>query len=33
MVMVHAAHGNLLAQFMSPKYNQRMDEYGGSFEE
>lgn len=32
MVMVHAAHGNLLAQFMSPKYNQRTDEYGGSFE-
>lgn len=32
MVMVHAAHGNLLAQFMSPKYNHRTDEYGGSFE-
>ena len=32
MVMVHAAHGNLLAQFMSPKYNRRTDEYGGSFE-
>lgn len=32
MVMVHAAHGNLLAQFMSPKFNQRTDEYGGSFE-
>lgn len=32
MVMVHAAHGNLLAQFMSPKFNQRKDEFGGSFE-
>ena len=32
MVMVHAAHGNLLAQFLSPKYNQRTDAYGGSFE-
>ena len=32
MVMVHGGHGNLLAQFMSPKYNQRTDEYGGSFE-
>ena len=32
MVMVHAAHGNLLAQFLSPKFNHRADYYGGSFE-
>lgn len=32
MVMVHAAHGNLLAQFLSPKFNHRTDNYGGSFE-
>ena len=32
MVMLHGAHGNLFAQFMSPYYNKRTDEYGGSTE-
>lgn len=31
-VEVHAAHGVLGANFLSPKYNLRKDEYGGSME-
>ncbi|MCL2391189.1 MAG: FAD-dependent oxidoreductase [Oscillospiraceae bacterium] len=32
IVMVHGGHGNLISQFMSPMYNKRTDEYGGSTE-
>lgn len=32
MVMLHGAHGHMLAQFMSPLANKRNDHYGGSLE-
>ena len=32
MVMVHAGHGWLINQFISPYFNHRDDEYGGSLE-
>jgi 2,4-dienoyl-CoA reductase-like NADH-dependent reductase (Old Yellow Enzyme family)/thioredoxin reductase len=31
-VLIHGAHGNLLAQFLSPYSNHRTDMYGGNFE-
>lgn len=31
VIEIHGAHGYLLAQFMSPLFNRRQDEYGGSF--
>jgi 2,4-dienoyl-CoA reductase-like NADH-dependent reductase (Old Yellow Enzyme family)/thioredoxin reductase len=32
MILLHAGHGFLMHQFMSPTLNHRNDEYGGSFE-